>query len=94
MMGRTKLVVALLAEHGALPGLTRGEIRTKLGWPEDIEVTARIREAEHNPSYGALDIRCMQISKTEFRYWMTAKERRRAAALVAKWIAEEQRRAA
>ena len=93
MMGRTKLVVALLSEHGALPGLTRGEIRTKLGWPEDIEVTARVREAENNPSYGALDVRCMQITRSEWRYWLPARERKRAAALVEKWIAEEHARA-
>jgi hypothetical protein len=87
-MGRTKRVVIYLAEHGALPGKTRMEIRRALGLPADAEITMRIREAR-TPEYGKLRIECMQISKTEFRYWLPQSQLEKARKLAAKWKAEE-----
>lgn len=88
-MGRTKLVVAYLAEYGALPGVTRGDIRNALGLPDDAEVTARIRESRTSDYYGRLDVRCMQISKTVFKYWMPRRELKRARSIVSRWVKEE-----
>jgi hypothetical protein len=82
----TVQVIAYMAEYGALPGKTRGEIRDALGLPPDIEITARLREATTS-RYGAFDIRCMQITKSEYRYWMTEQERQRAAEWIRRKVA-------
>ena len=60
------------------PGLTRGEIRARLGLPPDCEVTARVRELRDYASYGKFDVRVEHISKKEFTYWLPPAERRRA----------------
>jgi hypothetical protein len=86
-IGTTKLIIALLAEQGAYPGLTRGEIRDALGLPADKEITARCREAR-KPSYGAFDVRVERMSPSVHCYWLPVKERARAAAKVREWIKE------
>lgn len=92
-IGYTLQIIGLLSEKGALPGLTRGEIRDALGLPLDVEVTARIREAA-TPTYGAFKIRCMRISATEWRYWLGSKERARARAFFASKVRTRLKRAA
>jgi hypothetical protein len=86
-IGTTKLIIALLAEQGAYPGLTRGEIRDALGLPADKEITARIREARKE-GYGGFDVRTEIISKSVVTYWLPIRERARAAAKVREWIKE------
>ncbi|HXG59172.1 MAG TPA: hypothetical protein VNL91_09125 [Thermoanaerobaculia bacterium] len=89
-LGRTKLVIAYLSEHGHFPGKSRAQINEALGWHPATEVTARIREAR-TPAYGAFDIRVEQFSKKEFTYWMPPKERERAKQLVAHWIEQSKK---
>jgi hypothetical protein len=75
-------ILGLLAEKN-FPGLTRGEIRTALELPPDVEITMRVRELR-TEMYGAFDVRVEKISKTEFTYWLPPRERARAKAILAK----------
>jgi len=70
-------ILALLAETN-FPGLTRGEIRSRLDLPPDTEVTSRIRELRDRATYGNFNVRVEHISKKEFTYYLLPDERRRA----------------
>lgn len=76
-------VLSVLAET-PFPGLTRGEIRTKLGLPVDTEVTARCRELRDYVSYGEFDVRVEHSEGREFRYWIPYRERLRAQRFLAR----------
>ena len=75
----TRRILGYLAEHGGLPGKTKGDIREALNLPPDTEITARIRDAR-KASYGAFDVRCHTV-EGEYRYWLPIGERERAKAL-------------
>ena len=85
-MGLALRILGVLAEV-EVPGLTRGEIRTKLGVPADTEVTARIRELRNYASYGQFDVRVAQVGRKEFTYWLVPAERERAKQFLAQWRA-------
>lgn len=70
-------ILRLLAEVN-FPGLTRGEIRNRLGLPADTEITARIRELRDKAIYGNFDIRVEHIASKEFAYYLLGPERTRA----------------
>lgn len=76
-MGIALRILAVLAEEN-FPGLTRGEIRNRLGVPPDTEVTSRIRELRDYEGYGGFDVRVEHITKKEFTYWLPQQERIRA----------------
>ena len=87
-LGLALQILELLAEEGAFPGLTRGELRRKLGAAADKEITARCRELRDYPSYGGFNVRVEQSGK-EWRYWLPYRERRRARAFIAAWKARK-----
>jgi len=70
-------ILGILAETN-FPGLTRGEIRDRLGVPPDCEITARCRELRDYASYGNFDVRVEHVNGKVFTYWLPPKERERA----------------
>jgi hypothetical protein len=80
-----RILELLTADDAGFPGLTRGEIRHRLGLPADQEITARIRELRDRDSYGAFDVRVEHVSGKEFRYWLPVSEKPRAIAFLASW---------
>lgn len=85
-LGLALRVLELLADVN-FPGLTRGEIRNRLGVPADTEITARIRELRDYASYGSFDVRVEKIKAKEFTYWLPPQERIRAKNFLAEWKA-------
>lgn len=82
-MGLALRILGILAESD-YPGLTRGEIRKRLGVPSDTEITARCRELRRRVSYGRFDVR-IDRSDGEYRYHLLVRERHRAKAFLATW---------
>lgn len=76
-IGLALRILGILADTN-FPGLTRGEIRDRLGVPPDTEITARVRELRDYASYGEFDVRVEHIAKKEFTYWLPPRERERA----------------
>lgn len=81
-MGIALRILSLLAES-EFPGMTRGEIRKRLGVPSDTEITARCRELRRRVSYGQFKVRVE--TGEDYRYWLPYKERKRAKAFLADW---------
>jgi hypothetical protein len=79
-------ILAILAEEN-FPGLTRGELRDRLGVPPDTEITARIRELRDYASYGEFDVRVEKITGKIHTYWLPPQERVRAKNFLAQWRA-------
>lgn len=86
-LGTALRILVLLAWDESREGLTRGEIRRRLGLPADTEITARIRELRDHDSYGHFDVRTKHVRGREFRYRLTSRERARAKRFLAAWSA-------
>lgn len=85
-LGLALQLLELLADDGAFPGLTRGEMRRKIGAAADREITARVRELRDYPGYGGFIVKVNQSGK-EWRYWLPYRERLRARRFLATWKA-------
>lgn len=81
-MGQAIRILSVLSDV-TLPGLTRGEIRRRIGAAEDTAIDSRIRELRED-RYGAFNVRVDQ-SGHEWRYHMLARERARAKRFLAAW---------
>jgi hypothetical protein len=79
-------ILAILAEEN-FPGLTRGELRDRLGVPPDTEITARLRELRDYASYGNFDVRVEHKGGKAYSYWLPPRERWRAKAFLQQWRA-------
>ena len=82
-MGIAIRILEVLAEE-SFPGLTRGELRTRLGLPPDTEIGARVRELRDYASYGNFDVRVEHVTKSEVRYYLLGNERERAKTFLAR----------
>jgi hypothetical protein len=87
MVERTGIAIQILGvlSETHVPGLTRGEIRDRLGLPADTEITARVRELRDRPSYGLFKIKVDRDRGKEYRYYMLPDERARAKQFLVTW---------
>lgn len=63
------------------PGLTRGELRHRIGAPSDTEITSRLRDLRRMASYGLFDVRVARAREdgdVTYRYSLPESERERA----------------